>query len=164
MVQGNFAMQPWWSGLPGEYNKLGSGFSFDQVPFPPGPVNPDTNYVKANSIVISSSTEHLEAAWRFVSFMAGQEALEFKFQNSSSVPPRASLLFLWYERQMSIGASGARFFSEGLNRGRTTPLHSKIAEIRQLVDEALGPIFLNEAAVAPTLTELERKLNALMAQ
>jgi ABC-type glycerol-3-phosphate transport system substrate-binding protein len=163
MANGDFGMQLWWSGLPSTYANMGAGWGYDQVPVPPGPVDPNTNYVKANSVVMSSQTKHAEAAWRFMTFLTGAETSVHKTQGSTSISPRQPHLSLWFERKMADGAQGTVFLGEGLTRGRIPPLHSRITDINKLVDSHLLPIWQNKAAVEPTLKELERQINAMIA-
>lgn len=164
LTQGNFGMQPWWMSLIADYTQLNVAWEYDQVPVPPGPVNPVTVPSHIHTIAMWSGTQHPDEAWEFIKFLTG-EGYEYVLRRDPGYGAvRRSQLSIWADTFLERGLQGLVFFDEGISRTRLRPRHPHIREIEDLMQSTLNSVWHDEAPIAPTLQQLANQIDIILAR
>lgn len=164
LTQGDFGMQPWWMSLIADYGALNVAWEYDQVPVPPGPVNPETIPSHIHTIAMWEGTEHPDAAWEFIKYLTGEGYEHVISREPGYSTTRRSQFPLWTQSFADIGLQGLQFFEDGIARTRLRPRHAEIREIENLMASALGPVWQDEAPVASALQQLSEQIDVLLAR
>lgn len=164
LTQGNFGMQPWWMSMIADYALFEGTWKYDQVPMPPGPLNPETIPSHIHTIAMWSGTEHPDEAWEFIKYLTGEGYERVIRTEPGYATNRFSQLPIWAESFSAIGLEGLQFFDDGIARTRLRPRHAEIREIESLMQSTLHAVWQDEAPVESTLQQLSGQIDAILAR
>ncbi|HEX6972440.1 MAG TPA: extracellular solute-binding protein [Limnochordia bacterium] len=141
-------------------SRIGDAFEWDVAPRPMGRAERGTR-TSLDLYVVSRSTAHPEAAWRFIRFLISPQAQLLHAKIQGMVPIRKSLYdeFVALNREKSLAA-----FFEGAIGARVDPtavmLHAD--EAAALIDQALeASIERNEKPVKQAIEEIAPAIRSL---
>jgi multiple sugar transport system substrate-binding protein len=140
-------------------------FAWDVAPLPAGPDGERANTLGGAGYVMSSTTEHVDAAWTFLQFLAGTEGQSVFAATGVAVPasyanPDVASAFI---DACAEGVSCDVFISETGN-GRLAPNFPDWREIENtIVVPHLDLVYTGEMTAEAALTKMAEEVRAFMA-
>ncbi len=139
--------------------KKNANFNWDVVNFPKGK-NGSVVDLDVSGWAISSSSKNKNDAWRFIEFMASEEAMYMMTQNGLILPARksvaASNVFL------ESPPSNAKAFLYAIDNAVSTPVCVKYQEILDILDVNFESLFNGKSSVDDIINiKLIEKLSSL---
>ena len=138
--------------------KKNADFNWDIVQFPRGSAGSIVG-LDASGWAISSSSKHKPEAWKFIEFMSSSESMKVMSNDGLIFPTRkvAAAALLPPPNNLSV-------FFKALNNSQRTPLCIKYAEINDILNEVLEPVFDGKKQVSDAISKnlikkLETKLD-----
>lgn len=141
-------------------------FAWDVAPLPAGPDGERANTLGGAGYVMSSTTEHVDAAWTFLQFLAGTEGQSIFAATGVAVPasyanPDVASTFI---AACAEGVSCEVFISETAN-GRLAPNFPDWREIENtIVVPHLDLVYTGEMSAEAALTKMAEEVRAFMAE
>lgn len=137
-----------------------AGFTWD-VQVEPGNVQ-KAHHFFANAVVASSTTEHPEAAWKWLTFLASSDkAVEVRLASNWELPAVADTsLFESYLEQSPPENREAVF--EALDDIVVPPVIEQQTQMQDIVSQALERAKLGQQSVQDALNQAAQQVNALL--
>lgn len=120
------------------------------------------NYAAGAGYAISANTPHQEAAWTFLNFLVGFKGQAVFAESGIAVPARRSVA----QDEVFISQKQvhkATVFIEQTEVGKTEYIFVGSREMRQLVNEALTPVWHGEQDAASALQTILPKIQEILA-
>lgn len=140
---------------------VASGVNFDVAPMPTGPSGKVTS-INSAGFVVSKDTKNADAAFKFIQFAlseAGQKRLaELGFALPVLKAVAESDVFL-----KQSGNINQQVFLDSIPFARTKPVFKGYEEWAGVVGDGLTPVFDGEAELGPTLDEVVKSADAVLA-
>jgi multiple sugar transport system substrate-binding protein len=157
--EGKLAMLPAPSSLLADLQREPAGFAWDLAPMPVGARQ--VTVLAVSGLGASASTPNPEAAARFIAWATGAEGLGAYLKASPfAAVPLPSLMDL----APAAGVpEGAKYVVEALGYGRVTPFVAQTAQINEMVNTALRPVFEGKQTAATAYRQLAPEINQLLA-
>ena len=137
-------------------------FDWDIVPFPSSKRGSVVD-VDASGWGISAGSKYKEQAWRFVEFMASEEAVKKMTSSGLIIPARVSVakseLFLDTKQK----PAGSKYFVTAIDTGIPTPANKNYQEILDILDKRIELLFSGKKQAKEVIDkELEAELSELL--
>jgi multiple sugar transport system substrate-binding protein len=151
MMFGNHTLVPWFANEP--------ELSWDVAPLPGNHAR--VNVAGGAGFVMSSRSQHKEAAWQLLRFLVSPKAQALLAESGVITPARRSVrednIFLRQEPYR------ADVFLAETERGRPVPNFPGVTEMERVVDEALGALWRGERDAASVLRDLQPLVERIVA-
>ena len=134
-------------------------FPIGMVPYPKG-VAKQARYATDLGIwglAINRQTPHMEAAWRFVSFVAGPQGAELYGALPGAVPTRAARI-KWLPENLT----NPQVFNDLLMAGDIRIIAKNRGDLENVIGEELGKVWSNQAAPATAAEAISRRVAGLL--
>lgn len=137
-------------------------FDWDIVPFPSSQ-NGSVVDVDASGWAISSSSKYKKQAWKFIEFMASEDAVRKMTSSGLIIPARISIanseLFL-DKKQRPLSS---KYFVTVITSGIPTPANKNYQEILDILDKRFEPLFSGKKQAREVINdELNKELSELL--
>jgi multiple sugar transport system substrate-binding protein len=145
---------------------MGAGFAWDVAPLPAGPDGIRANTLGGAGYVKSATSEHPEAAWTFLKFLAGPEGQSIFASTGVAVPasfadPAVAATFV----DACPETVSCDIFISETERGRLAPMFPDWREIEStIVVPHLDLIYTGESSADDALAQMGAEVRRFMAE
>jgi multiple sugar transport system substrate-binding protein len=151
MMFGNHTLVPWFANEP--------ELSWDVAPLPRNKVR--INVAGGAGFVMSSRSQHQQAAWELIRFLTGPKAQALLAESGVITPARRSVrednIFLRQEPYR------AEVFLAETEIGRPVPNFPGVTEMEHVIDEGLAALWRGECDAAQALADIQPKVERIVA-
>lgn len=155
--QGKLAMASRWMSSAPVYGRAAS--QIGMVPYPKGP-GPNARYATDLGpwgVSISRTTKHLDAAWRYVSYITGPKGAALDAQHPGRTPARPVGLS-W----LPSNVINPEIYGDLLDAGTVRVISRNRLDIQPTIDGQLNTIWNNLASVENAVSEITRIIRAFL--
>ncbi len=140
-----------------------ANFTYDIAHMPAG--DKQATQVYANSYGMSATSEHKEAAWKFIEFATGPEGTKIRQDGKYEISPVKAIAEEFYVEALSgDDPEHAIVFMEVLDYAVPQPLNEHWSEISDAVQQQLDLILINELSVEDGLNAACQNINEVLSQ
>ena len=145
-----------------------SGLKYGLAPAPHGPVKP-ANWLFARwAFHLGAATNVPDEAWTFLRWWTGEEAQRAFQQGTAQKGPKLTFPNMPPPARRSVAQSVAPWFGgepivAALEHARDLPLHPARAQLLQVYDEGLAPVWRGEQSVTVATAAIAKAQNAILA-
>ena len=161
-IAGKLAMYPTgpWAVQP--FNDAAT-FTYDIAHMPAG--DKQATQVYANSYGMSATSEHKDAAWKFIEFATGPEGTKIRQDGKYEISPVKEIAEKYYvEALAGDDPEHAIVFMEVLDYAVPQPLNAHWSEISDAVQQQLDLALIQEISVEDALNTACQNINEILSQ
>ncbi len=141
-----------------------AGTPFEAWPMPSSKNSTHTTVVKSNTIGISPQSKNLDAAWKFVSYLRGDEG-ESMYMKAKRVPPSIDNVKYWnlysdpnlYPKKIAEVTS--KIFTD---YGHLAPLRKGYLEMEQMLAPIIQNVFLGQTTAEAAMKNVAPRIQAIL--
>jgi ABC-type glycerol-3-phosphate transport system substrate-binding protein len=129
------------------------------VPYPkgPGPKGRYTTDLGMFGMAISKQTRDLDAAWRFVSYLAGPSGAAFAAKQPGRTPPRP-ILVTWLPQSVI----NPEIYPDLLVAGTSRVVSINRLDLQRVIDSELAAVWRNTVEPKTAVSEIARLIGAFL--
>jgi multiple sugar transport system substrate-binding protein len=141
----------------------GAKFTFDIAHMPAG--DKQATQVYANSYGMSATSEHKDAAWKFIEFATGPEGTKIRQDGKYEISPVKEIAEKYYVEALSgDDPEHAIVFMEVLDYAVPQPLNEHWSEISDAVQQQLDLALIQEISVEDALDAACQSINEILSK
>ncbi len=156
-AQGKVGMASrWFSSVP-DFCQVASNVGLVPYPKGPGPQGRYTTDLGMFGMAISKQTRDLDAAWRFVSYLAGPSGAAFAAKQPGRTPPRP-ILVTWLPQSVI----NPEIYPDLLVAGTSRVVSINRLDLQRVIDSELAAVWRNTVEPKTAVSEIARLIGAFL--
>jgi len=160
---GKVAMYPMGMWVVAEFNKMIKNFKWDICMFPKNSDGRRPTLAFYAGWGINKNSKHIDAAWRFVKFIAGKEGQTIVVEAMHDVPPLKSIAYSDKFLTPNIPPEHDKVFLDMMKDRVYFPLHPKIGEMSDIWRDAFESMFVSGGKpVKEICIDAAKRINKLL--
>lgn len=137
-------------------------FTWDVAPIPANEAVEPTTFLHTSYYAISSTTQHPEAAWRWLSFITAPEAQTERSNLMRYLPTRESVNVTAPFLREDAPPASASLISDVLAKARMAPVAANNSRIIQIFERELTLVYLGEKQADQAMRDAAQEINRLL--
>lgn len=163
-INNKVAMLFWWDSIPAYLQLTAKGkLQMNQIPFPPGPVNPKNIHAEYHAMTMAAQSKHKAEAWKLVKWMTNKETTGRLATICGYFLPRYDSLATYKAAWQRDGLTGTgRFLEAAMARTDVEARYSSFNVVYGKLDEMLVKTYQRKKDASAAMEEAQRYAQAQM--